>query len=384
MAWTLIRHGQDFSTDSNGFTSKSYDTSGADTIYISVTTADGTGSLSDNKGNTWSPKTQRADSFSDRFTQVFIAKNATVGTGHTFTFSGTGNFPSILMLAYSGGNLTEPYETENFGANGFNASANAGSVTPAENGALIISTLQVDDPTGIAVDSGLTIQESITDTSFGHEPQTVATLVQGTAGAINVGWTWTNSSRNTALVTVLKPPSGVTIAAASGSYALTGTVVALPRKVTALSGAYSISGTAAGLQIEFYKRPSSDVADGGWTDDAGGTSLFAAIDEAAINDADYIQSGRNPSNDVCEIKLPSSSETPASPAKIKYRYWRTGTNGAMELRVRLLQGATQIASWTHSAIGTTVIQAEQTLSAPELASITDFSDLRLEFRANWA
>jgi len=111
-------------------------------------------------------------------------------------------------------------------------------------------------------------------------------------------------------------------------------------------------------------------------------TLFNAIDEVLASDSDYIVSSTNPVNDVCEIRISDPGSAPAEPAKVRYRYWRTGSGGSMELRVRLLQGATQIASWTHSAITTTPTTVEQTLTSPQFASITDFTDLRLEFRAN--
>ena len=48
--------------------------------------------------------------------------------------------------------------------------------------------------------------------------------------------------------------------------------------------------TGSVLTIE-YLRPDGDTARGGWTDQAGGTSnIYQAIDEASVNDTDYVQS----------------------------------------------------------------------------------------------
>jgi len=44
-------------------------------------------------------------------------------------------------------------------------------------------------------------------------------------------------------------------------------------------------------------QPDADSVDGSWTDQAGGTSLFAAIDEMVTDDVDYIVSSRLPSTD---------------------------------------------------------------------------------------
>jgi len=178
--------------------------------------------------------------------------------------------------------------------------------------------------------------------------------------------------------------SAYTIAAGAGSYSLTGTPAGvLVKRVAAASvGSYTITGTAAALEYRFYLRPDADVSDGTWTDQLGGSDLYAAIDEAALDDAEYIRSAIDPVNDTCVVSLGDPGKTPAEPARIRYRYWREGSTGDIELRVRLLEGAFQIAVWTHSAIDGTHITATQELSGVEFASITDFTDLRLEFRGN--
>jgi hypothetical protein len=96
-----------------------------------------------------------------------------------------------------------------------------------------------------------------------------------------------------------------------------------------------------------YLRPDGDVATDGWTDQAGGTSnIYQSIDEATADDLDYVQSP----------DLVSTS-----------------------LAVRLFEGSTQIATWSHPSPGTTFATAEQTLTGPEFAAIGNFSNLFVEF-----
>jgi hypothetical protein len=52
-----------------------------------------------------------------------------------------------------------------------------------------------------------------------------------------------------------------------------------------------------------YLRPIADISDGGWTTDTGGTSLYEAIDELTQNDADYVRSAENPTDDVMEVNI---------------------------------------------------------------------------------
>lgn len=110
--------------------------------------------------------------------------------------------------------------------------------------------------------------------------------------------------------------------------------------------------------------------------------MYEAIDESSIDDADYIISGEDPVNDVCKIRLSNPSITPAEPFKVRYRYIKQGVVGSLELRVRLLQGTTEIVSWTHSNIAEAYAAHTQTLTTGQFGNITDFNDLFLEFRAN--
>jgi hypothetical protein len=140
-------------------------------------------------------------------------------------------------------------------------------------------------------------------------------------------------------------------------------------------------GVLAGVQ---FARPTTDVTDGGWTDQAGGTALAAAIDEAAPDDADYVRSATNPAvADVVEIALgPLTDPGTTGGHKIRYRYAKDAPAGVqIDLTVRLMDGATEIAVWTHTDIGATLTSVEQTLTSGEAGAITDYTDLRLRFEA---
>jgi hypothetical protein len=152
--------------------------------------------------------------------------------------------------------------------------------------------------------------------------------------------------------------------------------------------AQRIAETLAGssnLQLEgiAYKflSPDADSIDGGWTNEADGTILSPSIDEMISDDSDFIKSSQNPAADICKISLSDPTVTPAAPFAIMYRYKKVGTD-QIDLTVRLLQGTTQIAAWSHPNIGTGFLNAEQLLTNPEFATITDFNNLFVEFNAN--
>lgn len=133
-----------------------------------------------------------------------------------------------------------------------------------------------------------------------------------------------------------------------------------------------------------YSTPSGDVTDGSWTNEAGSNvNLYASIDETTASDADYIQSSElGAGSDVCEVALAALTDPISSSFHIvRYRYLRSYGTVPINLTVALMQGATQIASWTHTSVDTTAISVEQTLSGAEADAITDYADLRLRFTA---
>lgn len=134
-----------------------------------------------------------------------------------------------------------------------------------------------------------------------------------------------------------------------------------------------------------FARPSSDITVTGWTTDTGGTTnLWAAIDEATpFSDADYVKSPTPPGTNEYETKLSAVTDPNASTGHVmRWRRRKQPTGSAqINLTVRLLQGTTQITSQADNDLGTSFADTSYTLSAAEADSITDYSDLRLEFVA---
>jgi hypothetical protein len=131
-----------------------------------------------------------------------------------------------------------------------------------------------------------------------------------------------------------------------------------------------------------FFRPTATTSAGTWTNELGGATLHTSIDETSASDADYIQSVNSPNLDICKIAMTTTGGVDtAEDVFVRYRYRKQGGE-VIDLRVRLLEGTTERASWTHSAITTSYVTAEQTLTAPEKAAVTDWSNLFLEFRAD--
>lgn len=64
---------------------------------------------------------------------------------------------------------------------------------------------------------------------------------------------------------------------------------------------------------------------------------------------------------------------------VRYRIGKNVSSGTLNFTVSLMQGATQIAQWTHSNVSNTMTTYEQALTSGQISSITDTTDLRLRF-----
>ncbi len=184
MAIALVTNGTGLSTDSNGFTTGSFDTTGANFLivgFVQSSATAGSGAISDSKSNTWLRLTEYTVAFSDRFIAIYYAENATVGSGHTFTAAGTSNFPTIIMAAFSGVATSSTFDVENGVNNTFDSTQPSGSITPGA------------------------------DNEFGHTAGATAYLIETTATAKNPTWTWSSgNARCGATVAAFKASGGVT------------------------------------------------------------------------------------------------------------------------------------------------------------------------------
>lgn len=124
-----------------------------------------------------------------------------------------------------------------------------------------------------------------------------------------------------------------------------------------------------------FARPYQDVAAGTWLPSSG-TSLAAMINEPTPNSADFIYATEP---GAAEIKLgPVKDPGTNSGQKIRYQAW---DEGAGALTVRLKQGELIVAGWHHVALPIIPTEFVQALTPEQCNSITDYTDLRLEFVA---
>lgn len=121
-------------------------------------------------------------------------------------------------------------------------------------------------------------------------------------------------------------------------------------------------GVSALVVLPTIGRPASDTSAGLWTPDTG-TTLFNRINEVSPDDASFIQvaAGASP----CVMALDETAFPVGADVALNYR---ASSLYGSTLTVRLLQGATEIGSWTH-ALTSTITLYSQTLSTGQKAAI---------------
>jgi hypothetical protein len=196
MAIAIVSHITGASTDSNGFTSASLDTTGANFLVIAL--AEGNTSdtaISDSKSNTWTELTQQ-QSLGGKSVVIWYAKNTTVGAGHTFTVAGTTCYPAICVAAFSGVDTSAPFDVQN-GATGAGFSLATGSITPGSDNELLISGFEwgTGDAGAATKDlAAFTLLDQVAPVGAISQGVALAYEIQTTATARNLTWSLTSGS----------------------------------------------------------------------------------------------------------------------------------------------------------------------------------------------
>lgn len=196
MAYTHLVSTAKESADTNSVTTNAVDTSGADLLVVECAFLSFTSpTFSDSKGNTWNGPLSHDSGTS--VSQLFWTKPTSVGSGHTFTLSGTACFPSIAASAFSGSSASPLDQTNGAQGSGGLNNLQTGSVTPGEDNELIVTGIAANTVASntITIDSGFTIGAQVTsDTNISVA---IAYIIETTATAKNPSWDVTPSGTMT-------------------------------------------------------------------------------------------------------------------------------------------------------------------------------------------
>ncbi len=180
----------------NGLATTAINTTGATFIAIQIAEYDGVtfGTLTDNKSNTWTQL--RVDKVSATVANyTYYCSSCTVGTGHTFTYSKTGSFAAVNVIAVGNTVTSSPVDQQNGTFNAAATSLQPGSITPGQNGEIIIASIATTNTGGaVAINSGFVITDATTFSAGSNQGAMMAYLIQGSAAAINPTFSWSSSA----------------------------------------------------------------------------------------------------------------------------------------------------------------------------------------------
>lgn len=193
--------------NSNGFTSSAQDSTGCDFIvFVAATTGGVTPTFSDSKGNTYTSLTAQSNGTSRII--ITYCQAPTVGSGHTFTITGSAIFPAIGVAGFSG-SVASPFDQQNGNTTTFGTTVATGSITPGSDNELIIFAGAWTTTQTSSVNSGMTTIQSLpSDGNFGTTSVRFDYKIQTTATAINVTMTVGSNDTLTGAIASFKAASG--------------------------------------------------------------------------------------------------------------------------------------------------------------------------------
>jgi len=175
--------------------------------------------------------------------------------------------------------------------------------------------------------------------------------------------------------------------AARSDTALPGTIARPDSEITASTIRVELFGSVAELADSSFIKP-GQIQSGSTQNRiiVGWKGTFSNINETTPDDSDFVGSHAIPmegtTTATAEYGLDDLTDPTSSVGHVmRYRYKKDFSGGVtIALRVRLMDGSTARATRTHSNIAASWKQRESVLTAAEANAISDYTDLRLEFR----
>ena len=166
-------------------TSGAFDTTGATLIVITCSYYNGNpGAPTDNKGNTYTPLTNRGAAYANQ--QMYYCANPVVGAGHTFTqpSSPASNNVSASVAWFSGTVASGVLDVESGGT------TLSASITPSQANSLIVFAAAgwYGPANPCTVSSPFTAAQAVVN-GVPDEPACVAYYIQGSAATVTPTWT---------------------------------------------------------------------------------------------------------------------------------------------------------------------------------------------------
>lgn len=124
--------------------------------------------------------------------------------GHTFTITTTGGYVALTMAGFKGV-APNPLDVETGSAvGGAGTTAQTGDVTPSMDGELLVTVLTTDAVTGVAINDGFRITDTVPLLSNNNVGAAMAFKIQPKASTENPEWSWTPASARATAIAAFK------------------------------------------------------------------------------------------------------------------------------------------------------------------------------------
>lgn len=265
MAWTLATPISASSTLGAPITTSAADTTGtiAFVAFVANYSAASQCAVTDSKSNTWTARTAFVGA--DPRIRCYYCIPSSVGSGHTFTAdSGDTSYPTIVVLPITAGADTSTFFDKDTGKTATGAVQPDTSITPTNDGALVLTALSYETVGSATVDSGFDTPTIVAYVPLNSFALGVSRLIQTTKTATQPTWTQSGALAMTvAVFNAGSSGSAFTIDASAGAYAVTGSAdgsrVAV--SMNAASGSYAITGDVFGFENDYVLNAVAGVYD---------------------------------------------------------------------------------------------------------------------------
>jgi len=169
-------------------TTPAVNTTGANFLVAVISYYTGTTpTVNDSNSNTWTALTQYVGPNSVLI-KIFYSTPTTVGSGHTFGFTGTNCYASLEILAFSGMAASSVYQGLVNGGNSSGTTVQPGSISPTGSTLIIcgVGWSNISSTSAINDSFSITNSNNGSPTNFGGA---AAYLIQTSGSAINPQWT---------------------------------------------------------------------------------------------------------------------------------------------------------------------------------------------------
>lgn len=172
------------------FTTSAINTTGANLVAVAkIWYGASEPTLSDSKSNTYTDTTTRENGDTTRKVRWSYVYGGTVGSGHTFTVTGTDNYATVIVFAFSG-IASSPLDQQAGNTATSWTTLSSGSITPSQASTVSLTALEFDTGAGtVSVPSTWETGHVVAEVGGANLGGAATWKVLSSTSAVNPDWT---------------------------------------------------------------------------------------------------------------------------------------------------------------------------------------------------